>query len=297
MGRRSLLVAGAALLLAACGGTKQPAPDLAFVTSRDGAYSIYLMSADGDGESQLTEDGEGDSSSPEGLFFQIDPAWSPDGDEIAFASKRGGSFDIFVVAADGTRERQLTRTSEDDSDPSWSPDGKRIVFQRGDTPDIYVMDADGGNARLVSGDTAAETDPAWSPDGRWIAYQRREPGTPIGELWLVRPEGSGRRQLTRLQVASYEPAWSPNGQRIAFASRLDGQNFDIYTTGLDGKDLERLTDSSADEFEPSWSPDGKEIAFNRDGAIVVIEPDGGERELTDGDNNDTSPVWRPTTPP
>ena len=297
MGTRSLLVAGAVLLVAACGGSEAATPDIAFVTSREGAYSIYVMSADGDGESRLTEESGDDDSSAAELFFQVDPSWSPDGGELAFASKRSGNFDIFVVAADGSGTRRLTSSREDDSDPSWSPDGRRIAFQRGDTPDIYVMNADGSAARRVSDDPAAESDPAWSPDGRWIAYQRRQPGTPVGELWLVRPDGTRRHQLTRLNAASYEPAWSPDGKRIAFASRVEGQNFDLYTTGLDGKRVERLTDTDEDEFEPAWSPDGSEIAFNRDGAIVVIEDDGGERQLTDGESNDGSPVWRPVTTP
>lgn len=290
---RSLLAAVVVLPVAACGGSETSQPEIAFVTSRDGVYSIYLMSADGDGETRLTDQSAGDASTAAGLFFQTDPDWSPNGRKLAFSSKREGSFDLFVVNVDGTGTRRLTTSREDDSHPSWSPDGTRIAFQRGATADIWVMDAEGGKAVRIAGDAGAEIEPAWSPDGRWIVYQRREPGTPLGELWLVRPDGTQRHQLTRLNVATYEPAWSPDSSRVAFASRLDGNNFDIYTTRLDGRGVERLTDSAQDEFEPAWSPDGDKIAFNRDGAIVVIEDNGAERELTDGTNNDGSPVWRP----
>jgi TolB protein len=299
MSTRSLLVARlgalAAALVAGCGGSDPGPPELAFVTSRDGPYSIYVMSADGKAETPLTEGEATVPSSAAAQFFEVDPAWSPDGRRIAFASKRKGTFDLFVTSVDGTGTRRLTSTRADDSDPSWSPDGKRLVFQRGAAADLYVIDAAGGNARRVGTDTAEELDPAWSPDGRWIVFQRRAPGTPIGELWLVRPDGSARRQVTRLESRSYEPAWSPDGKRIAFASTAGKSQFDIYTTGIDGKGLQRVTDSIEDEFEPAWSPDGSTIVFNRDGALVAAQLGGGdERELTDAENNDGSPTWRPT---
>jgi Tol biopolymer transport system component len=291
----SLLVSCSLLGLAGCGGS-DPSTDLAFVSSRDGVYAIYTMSADGDGESRLTEGETGDPSSPRQLFFEVEPAWSPDGTRIAFASKRSGTFDLYVVDATGEGMRRLTSTRTDDAHPSWSPDGRRIAFARGNPSAIHVIDADGGNARRVTSAVpgAAEIEPAWSPDGRWIAYQLRRPGTEVGELWLIRPDGTGRRQLTRLNARSYEPAWSPDASRIAFASTARGMNFDIYTTGVDGEGLRRVTDSGADEFEPAWSPDGATIVFNRDGAIVAAELGGGdERELTDAENNDGSPAWRP----
>ena len=74
--------------IAGCGGGDEEArPDLAFVSTRDGDYSIYEMNADGGAQGRLT-DAETDASTPEGLFFQVEPAWSPDGTKIAFSSRR-----------------------------------------------------------------------------------------------------------------------------------------------------------------------------------------------------------------
>jgi TolB protein len=290
----ALLLAGLALLAAGCSdsSSSSQASELAFVTSRDGDYAIYVMSADGQGQKRLTPNASTDGVSLERVFFQIDPAWSPDGRRIAFASKRSGTFDIFLMDADGGGERRLASTRDDESHPTWSPDSKQIAFQRG-LGDIYVMDADGSAAHRISQDPAAEIHPAWSPDGRWIAYVRHIPGSPVRELWLVRPNGTERRQLTRLAAESFEPAWSPDGKRIAFSSASGGTGFDIYTTDVDGKGLRRVTRSAADESEPAWSPDGKTIAFNRDGAIVVAELGGRERRLTEAADNDGSPAWRP----
>jgi len=93
-----------------------------------------------------------------------DPVWSPDGSRVAFVSQENESDDIWVVNADGTNSRNLTRNSwEWDKHPSWSPDSRRIVFwsNRESLKQIYVMDADGRNARNISNTEWEEYDPIW----------------------------------------------------------------------------------------------------------------------------------------
>ena len=289
---RPLLALGTALLLAACGGSDKAEPDLVFVSTRDGDYAIYAMNTSEGGEHRLTE-AQGDPSTPGGLFFQIDPAWSPDGSTIAFASKRSGTFDLYAMSRDGSGTRRLTSTKEDDVQPTWSPDGDRIAFARGASSRLFVMNADGSGARRVTDEELEETEPAWSPDGRSIAYVQRSPGTSIRELWLVRPDGSERRSLTKLGGVAHAPAWSPDGKRLAFSANVGNNRFDIYTIGLDGQDPQLVT-SRDDSFEPSWSPDGKTIVFAEAGALVAIDVENGEEQrLTDPDNNDSSPAWAP----
>ena len=290
---RALLALGTAILLAACGGSDDSDGDLAFVSTRDGDYAIYAMSASGGGEHRLT-DAHGDPATPSGLFFQTEPAWSPDGNTIAFASKRSGTFHLYAMSSDGSGTRRLTSTKEEDGQPTWSPDGGRIAFARGAPSRLFVMNADGGGARRVTDEEAEQGEPAWSPDGRSIAYVQRSPGSSIRELWLVRPDGSQRHRLTNLGGVAQGPAWSPDGELLAFSANV-ANRFDIYTIGADGKGVRLLT-SGDDSIEPAWSPDGKTIVFAVGGALVAIDvANGDQRRLTDPDNNDSSPAWAPRT--
>ncbi len=291
-GTSALLAVGTALLLSSCGGSGDSNPDLLVVSTRDGDYAIFTASS-GSGDGKRLTAAHVDSSTPQGLLFQTEPAWSPDGSTIAFVSKRSGNSDLYTMRADGSGTRRLTSTKDDDGQPSWAPDGKRIVFSRGSPGRLFVMDASGAGAHRVTNSLADEIEPAWSPDGRWIAYSRRNPGTSIRELWLVRPDGSQERRLTKLGGVTQAPSWSPDGRRIAFSANVSQNRFDIYTVGADGKDV-RLVTSRDDSFEPAWSPDGKTIAFSEAGAIVAIDVANGDlRTLTDSKNNDSYPTWNP----
>jgi Tol biopolymer transport system component len=290
-----LLILAAVLALGAGCGGDDASSDIAFVSSRDGDYAIFTMSADGSSERRLTE-ADGDGANDGSPFFQIDPAWSPDGSKIAFASGRTGTSDIYVMNADGTQTRRLTSTDQNDAHPTWSADGRTLAFTRGG--DIYEMSADGSSPRRISDVLVEESDPAWSPDGEWVAYVRRTPGTAVQEVWVMRPDGSERHALTRQNGSAFTPAWAPDGTRIAFSTNAESEVYELFTIGLDGKGLRQVAPTAGDNFEPSWSPDGTKIAYQEAGGIFTVELGGGGEveRLTDSANNDSSPVWNPRPP-
>jgi len=295
--RVALVAAGlaAAAVLAGCGGSGTPKSTdaLVFVSTRDGPYELYASAADGSDQHRLTKD-KGDVSRPGGLFYQTDPAWSPNGKRIAFSSSRSGPLQLYVVDAASKETKRLATSAVDDRHPTWSPDGRRLAFERGTPARIYVMPTAGSAAHPLTHGFDEQNDPAWSPDGRWVAYARRTPGTSIWEIWVAHPDGAGAHAVTKLQASSKEPSWSPDGTRIAFASNVHGGHVAVYTIGLGGKGLHQVTSSSTDDVEPAWSPGGRLIAFSRDGAIVVAPVAGGaETVLTDSKNNDSSPAWKP----
>ena len=290
--KAAVLAALAALLLAGCGGSSRPKgpPALVFVSVKEGDYAIYGADAKGEHAYRLT-DHEADPSTPEGLFWQNEPAWSRDGTKIAFTSNRDGRTHIFVMNADGTGTRRVTNTQHSDDHPTWSADGRWIVFAREGA--LYRVSSGGGTANRVGEGPGAAADPAYSPDGKLVAYDYRRPGFSIKEIYVMNADGTGIHRITDLKDVSTSPAWAPGGDTLAFQSSVSGATNDIYTVPVAGGTPKRVTTSDLDAIQPNWTPGGTGITFSRDGALVTVDRDGQESELTSGDNNDSAPAWRP----
>jgi len=270
---------------------------IAFVSDRSGNQDVWIMNADGSDPRQLTT-----NSAQDGW-----PAWSPDGTRLAFQSRRGGAFNIFVAAVLGGSQvddgavQKLTSSlpGRDSWEPAWSPDGRQLAYSAAQASgsDLFVMNADGTGKQRLTEDKAIDGGPAWSPDGRQIAFLTSRDGD--WEIYVMEADGSNVRRLTNQAGQDHSPSWSPDGARIAFVSDRDG-NEEIYVMAADGANPQRLTNSEAEEWFPAWSPDGKRIAFSssRDGnqEIYVMNADGSDpTRLTDDSAEDFGPIWLPVT--
>ena len=202
---------------------------IAFASNRDGNrdgnrenYEIYVMDADGNNQQRLTDND----------FYDTHPSWSPDGERIAFISRRDGHF----------------------------------IGEFGLTSEIYVMDADGKNTRRLTNNRKSDSSPSWSPDGKWIIFASDRKGDDVNyEIYVMDTDGGNQRRLTNNRVHDTSPSWSSDGKRIVFSSYRDG-NAEIYVMDNDGENQQKLTNNPGNDFGPAWfgpafvvSPAGKKF--------------------------------------
>ena len=270
---------------------------LIFQSTRDNLKcdQIFTMNVDGS-DVRMVSNGKGRTTC---AYFY------PDGKEILYSSTYLGgadcppkpdyskgyvwavypSFDIFTANPDGSDLKRLTTTPGYDAEATISGDGKKIVFtslRHGDL-DIYTMDADGSYVKQLTHELGYDGGPVFSPDGKFIVYRAHHPKTAQEirdykellaqdqirptylELWIMKADGSDKRQITNLGAASFAPSFFPDGQRIIFASNVGSTggmgNFELYAVNADGGDLERITYTEGFDGFPMFSPDGKKLVW------------------------------------
>lgn len=193
-------------------------------------------------------------------------------------------FDIFSAAPDGSGLKRVTKTPGYDAEATIAPNGKRIAFtsMRDGDLDIYTMDLDGKEVKRLTDEIGYDGGPFWSYDSQWIVYRAHHPKTdketmdyqtllkenlirPTAlEIWVMKGDGAGKRQITSNGKANFAPYFFPDGKRIIFASNMNdprGRNFDLYSINVDGSGLERITYSETFDGFPMFTLDGKNLVF------------------------------------
>jgi Tol biopolymer transport system component len=272
---------------------------IAFFSDRlGGDFDIWTMDPDGGDLVNLTANSSADD---------LSAGWRADGRMLAFVSDRitatnpEGDYEIFVMNADGSKQRQITFNALDDEDPAWAPDGTRIAFHRDFDPvrgqvddDLFTMRSDGsGERNLTNSPGVLDFQPNWSPDGRRITFVSDRDGDP--EVYTVSPKGRRVRQLTFNDALEFHPNWSPDGRMITFSSTRDG-DFAVYMMRANG--AEQTNVSVTPGGVSAWSPDGEKIAFTtlRDGnfEVYAMDADGANQVNLTGDPAfDFEPDWQP----
>jgi Tol biopolymer transport system component len=215
------------------------------------------------------------------LALDWNPAWSPDGQWLYFSSDRGGSMNLWRVPLEEVSGKVLGRPEPVTTPSPWagyitfSADGRRMAFvQQVRTVNTHRVRFDPsreisvGKPLPVTQGSRDARQLSLAPDGQWVAFVQNE------DLFVIRADGSGLRQLTDGPYRDRLPAWSPDGRQIAFLSNRTGP-YEIWSMRPEGGGLRQLTYNSLETITtPIWSPDGARLAYTVLGrGPAIIEPE------------------------
>ena len=223
----------------------------------DVAYVVWSIDKDENEYRQSIWIAKTDGSEPPRRFTtgknDGQPRWSPDGEQLAFVSKRGDEKargQLYVMPAGGGEPQCLTDLKEDVGEPAWSPDGTQIAFSARVQDEAYEEEDDKKRTPRRFKRLQFKLDSVG-----WTGDRRRH-------IFVVAADGSGEtKQLTDGDFEDGQPTWTPDGKSIAFTSSRDDDwdielKADIYVVPAAGGELERLTPGDASYSAPSYSPDG-----------------------------------------
>ena len=220
---------------------------------------IAIMDPDGSNKHRVFTSGRGQAFAP---------AWSPDGQWIAFGlggylqNRKTQPAKLMIVRRDGTGARDLTSDSLNAGFPSWSPDGKRIVYRvwGGNTWGLRILDLETHAVKILTSEY--DNLPFWSPDGSLITFTRKHEENNF-DIYTIRPDGSDLRELTTTPANDAHAVWTEDSKYL------------LWNSGINGfKDEAALYDNT---FQPY-------------GAIFMMKADGTEkRQLTDSPWEDGMP--------
>ena len=230
---------------------------LLFVSRGSVDEDVFLLRVGGENPVDLTEGRKGNDD---------EPAFSPDGEHIAFVSERDGG-GIFVMGATGESPKKV---ADEGAHPAWSPDGRRLVYStepvvspywRSTIASLWVVDlATGDRKRLYDGDAV---EPAWSPSGSRVAFWSTERGQ--RDIETIAASGGPPSSVTHDAATDWGPFWAPDGRSLFFLSDRGGIP-DLWRVAIDERSgavlgpPEPVTSGVTPMMAGSASSDGRHVA-------------------------------------
>lgn len=252
-----------------------------------------LIVADADGENQKII-----AQSTEPL---MSPAWSPDGQSLAYVSFESKASAIYVQTLRTGERRRVSARSGINGAPSWSPDGSTLAItlsrKDGDV-DVYTLNLATQVLTRMSFDPGIDTEPSWSNDGTKLYFNSDRAGGPqIYEVDVSNPSRATR--VTFEGSYNARPRVSPDGKRLAVVF-LDRGNFRIATVDIGSKAVQVLSQGRQDE-SPSFAPNGATLIYATQergrGILATVSIDGRVQQQLAATKGDVrEPVWSPFPP-
>ncbi|MEO6078721.1 MAG: Tol-Pal system beta propeller repeat protein TolB [Steroidobacteraceae bacterium] len=261
--------------------------------SVDGAppnQSYQLLVADADGENARIA-----TQSRQPI---MSPAWSADGEWLAYVSFENKVAAVFVQRIRTGERRQVSARVGHNGAPAFSPDGKRLALTLGGSGgnfDIYILDLASQNLTRITEDPAIDTEPAWAPDGQTLYFTSDRGGAP--QIYAAAPQASARARRVSFGASHAEhPRVSPDGKQLALVTQ-EGGAFRIGLMDLASGQLTTLSQGTLDE-SPSFAPNGAVLIYagreRGQGVLATVSVDGQVSLRLKSDQGEVrEPVWGP----
>jgi TolB protein len=260
------------------------ASKIAFVSTGSGNKEIYSSEFDGYNPQQLTRNHS----------ITLFPAWSSNGQYLAYTSYKQGKPDLFIKNMAEAQETSITQKGLNIT-PAWVPGKFELAATLSFSGDqeIYLLTGSGKIIKRLTKMQGSDISPSWSPDGKKFAFVSNRSGNP--QVYIQDMVSGKVKRLTYEGNYNTQPSWSPQGDKIAYASFKDNQH-NISVIDVEGWQPLQLTYESGDNEAPSWSPDGSLIVFSstREGPsrIYVMTASGtDQRRLLVLNGEQTNPKW------
>lgn len=264
---------------------------IAYVTLQviDGERTYLLRVADSDGFNPRTI-----LKSDEPI---LSPAWSRDGQKLAYVSFEEGRSMVFVQRLqDASRERVAAYQGVNGA-PAWSPDGRTLAFtsSKDGNPEIYLMDVESGSVTRLTQHHGIDTEAAWSPDGRHLVFTSDRSGRP--QIYRMRRDGTGVERLTFEGRYNARASYDPNGERLTLVTNQGG-GFRIGVFYLESQGLQIVTGETSLDESPTFAPNGAMILYATQkggrGVLAAVSSDGRVKQTLRFQQGDVrEPAWSP----
>ncbi|NNM79453.1 MAG: Tol-Pal system protein TolB [Gallionella sp.] len=226
----------------------------------------------------------------------MSPAWSADGQYLAYVSFETGHAAVFVQSVFSNQRRMIADFPGSNSAPAWSPDGKQlaVVLTRDGSSQIYLIKPDGSGVKRITFSEAIDTEPNFSPDGQTLLFTSDRGGS--AQIYRMPVAGGPEQRLTFGDGSNFSPRHSPDGKSFVFTHRVNGQ-FYIATQDFQTGQMQIVSDGGW-EKKPSFAPNGKLILFASEdydrGILASVSSDGRVKQRMFTKSGDArEPVWGP----
>jgi TolB protein len=254
-------------------------------------YQLIVADADGANQHMILES----------RFPLMSPAWSPDGQWLAYVSFETKHSAVYVQLVRSGERRQVSARAGINGAPAWSPDGHKLALTLGASvgnPDIYVLDLTTQDLTRITDDPAIDTEPEWTPDGKSLFFTSDRAGSP--QIYQIGASAGARpKRITFGGNYNARPRVSPDGSQLAMVT-LDNGEYRIAIQDLGSGTVRMLSHGHLDE-SPSFAPNGATLIYSEResgrGSLATVSTDGltGLR-LKASQGEVREPAWGPFSP-